>query len=82
MIGVTLEELRYSVLHSDDFNDDLFVSDIDHVLGIAMRKIGFTALEGPLQMDLENGFFLEISVVDKRMGDFPSLAKLAQKQIS
>lgn len=58
MISVTLEELRYAVLHDDRFNGDMFASDIDHVLEIAMMKIGFTALQSPVRIDIGNGEFI------------------------
>ncbi len=58
MINVTLEELRYAVLHDDRFNGDIFASDIDHILEIAMMKIGFTALQSPIRIALGNGEFI------------------------
>jgi len=84
MIDVTLEELRYSVLHDDQFNGDLFVSDIDHILEIAMRKIGFTSLQSPVRLNLENGFFLNISIEEVQVADNagPGWVGLDQVQMS
>lgn len=62
MINVTLEELRYAVLHDDRFNCDIFAHDIDHVLEIALMKIGFISMQSPIRIDLENGEALNISL--------------------
>ena len=62
MILVSLEELRYAVLHDDRFNGELGAHDIDHILEIAFVKIGFTATQSPLQIDIGNGYLLKVTV--------------------
>lgn len=62
MINATLDDLRYAVLHSDQYNSDVPSYNIDHVLGIALMKIGLAAMRSPVRIDLRNGRALIISL--------------------
>lgn len=62
MINVTLDDLCRAVLHSDQYNIDMPSYNIDHVLGIALMKIGLAAMQSPIRIDLGNGRALIVSL--------------------
>ena len=62
MAIVNLSDLVSAVIHDDNFEQDMFTHDVEHVIGIAMKKIGLAAMTAPLRIDLGNGYLLSVKV--------------------
>jgi hypothetical protein len=66
----TINNLALAVLHTDAI-DTKFLSntdglkDIEHIIHIALDRLAFNALMGSVQIDMQNGYYIEINTIKK-----------------